>query len=167
MSRIRFIKVASLVALVWVGWWAVKTFSADERTQMLRVQEDFVTALEKRKWGKVDAWVSSDYSDDWGQGPNEAKDAMRQVLGGFIILGIEREVTNAVAAQGLGFVKTKLLVQGSGGGASAVVVAEAKRIKEPWVFHWHKRGFWPWSWELVQIANEDLRGYRLPDGPGL
>lgn len=166
MNWSRFLKVLAGVLVIWAGWWAVRTFAASERTQMLRVQEEFLTALEKRKWGKVDAWVSTDYADDWGQGPDEAKDSMRQVMGGFILVSIDRTMTNAVAAKGLGFVKMKLIVEGTGGGASPMVVAESKRIKEPWIFHWHKRGSWPWSWELVQIANEDLRGYRLSDRSG-
>ena len=156
MTWNRVTKAVLGVLAAWVVWWSIDTFAVSERTQMLRVQEDFMQALEKRKWKTVDAWVSDDYSDDWGQGPAQAKDAMRQVLGGFIVLSIDRTVTNAVAAQGLGFVKAKLVVEGSGAGASAVVAAESKRIKEPWVFHWHKRGRWPWSWELVQIHNDDL-----------
>lgn len=163
MTWNRVTKAVLGVLAAWVVWWSIDTFAVSERTQMLRVQEDFMQALEKRKWKAVDAWVSDDYSDDWGQGPAQVKDAMRQVLGGFIVLSIDRTVTNAVAAQGLGFVKAKLVVEGSGAGASAVVAAESKRIKEPWVFHWHKRGRWPWSWELVQIANEDLRGMKMPD----
>lgn len=163
MTWIRVTKVLLGILALWLAYWSIDTFAVSERTQMLRVQEDFMRALEKRKWKTVDAWVSNDYSDDWGQGPAQAKDAMRQVLGGFIVLSIERTVTNAVAAQGLGFVKAKLVAEGSGSGASAVVAAESRRIKEPWVFHWHKRGRWPWSWELVQIANEDLRGVKPPD----
>ncbi len=166
MVQNRLKKVILGVVVLGIAWWVVHTFAADERTQMLRVQEDFMSALEKRDWGKVDAWVSTDYADDWGLGPDEAKDTMRQVLGGFMMLSIDRTMTNAVAAQGLGFVKMKLVVQGSGGGVSPMVVAESKRIKEPWVFHWHKRGRWPWSWELVQIANHDLRGYKLSNRSG-
>ena len=35
-------------------------------------------------------------------------------------------------------------------------MVEANRVKEPWFFHWHKRGFWPWSWELVQMHNDGV-----------
>ena len=162
MNRRRLILAVSLAALGWAGWWAVDTFAASEKTQMLRVQQEFITALEERDWDTVDSWVSYDYSDDWGQGPAEVKKSMRRVLAGFYVLGITPEVGNAVTGQGLGFLKTKLLVEGSGAGLSAMVVSESKRLKEPWVFHWHKRGRWPWSWELVQIANPQLMGYRVP-----
>jgi hypothetical protein len=163
MNGQRLLLITVLVAVGWSVYWTFNTFAVDEKTQMLRVQQDFVTALEERDWGEVDAWICNDYADDWGQGPAEVKQTMRRVLAGFYVLGIEPTVTHSIAAHGLGFVKTKLLVEGSGAGLSNTVVAESKRLKEPWVFHWHKRGRWPWSWELVQMANPQFMGYKTPE----
>lgn len=148
---------AVLVALVFVLGWVIRTFAVGERTQMLRVQEHFIQALEKRNWKTVDAMVCADYADEWGQDAALLKDDMRKLLGSFLFLSIEPTVTDARTASGLGMVKTKLKIVGNGAGLSTMVMAEANRLKQPWVFHWHKRGCWPWSWELVQIDNPEVR----------
>lgn len=148
---------AVLVALVFVLGWVIRTFAAGERTQMLRVQEQFIQALEKRNWKTVDAMICADYVDEWGQDAALLKEDMRKLLGSFLFLSIESAVTDARTASGLGMVKTKLKIVGNGAGLSTMVITEANRLKQPWVFHWHKRGRWPWSWELVQIDNPEVR----------
>lgn len=145
--------IASFVSVGWV----IRTFAASETTQMLRVQERFITALEKRDWKTVDAKICADYADEWGQDAALLKEDMRQLLGSFLFLSIEPTVTSARTASGLGMVKTKLKIVGNGAGLSSMVMTEANRLTEPWVFHWHKRGRWPWSWELVQIDNPQVR----------
>jgi hypothetical protein len=148
---------ASLAAVICLLAWVVRTFAASERTQMLRVQEHFIQALEKRNWKSVDAMVCADYADEWGQDAALLKEDMRKLLGAFLFLSIEPIITDARTASGLGMVKTKLKIVGNGAGLSPMVMAEANRLKQPWVFHWHKRGRWPWSWELVQIDHPEVR----------
>ena len=145
--------------------WLAMLFMASPEKQMLRMHEKFITALEQRKWGKVEGMVSKDYNDGV-QDAATIKAAMRKVLGGFYVLSITSEIVSskAVPSQGtiwLGMVKTKLKVEGNGAGLSALVVSESKRMTKPWTFHWHKRGFWPWSWELMQIHND---GMIIPEG---
>lgn len=149
-------KWAGIVVAVLMAGWVVHTFAAGEQTQMLRVQARFIQALEKKKWSTVDAMICKDYADEWGQGPAEVKATMRELLGGFIFLSLDHQLATATTASGLGYVKARIKVEGTGGGLSSMVVTAANGVKEPWVFHWHKRGRWPWSWELVQIHNDDL-----------
>ena len=155
MNWKRIVLVCAGLLFVWVAIWAIITFSASEETQMLKQQQRFITALEQRKWSRVDSMVCNDY-DDGGLDAGGVKAAMRQALGGFFALSITPEITKVQVVHGLGVVQTRLKVEGNGAGLSAMVVAEARRIKKPWFFHWHKRGFWPWSWELVQIHNDEL-----------
>lgn len=150
-------KWAGIVVLLLMAGWTVYTFAASEQTQMLRVQAKFLQALEKRKWSTVDGMICKDYSDEWGQGPEELKGTMRELLKGFFILSLDQELVTARTTTGLGFVKARIKVQGSGAGMSGMVVTAANGVKQPWFFHWHKRGRWPWSWELVQIHNDDMR----------
>jgi hypothetical protein len=152
---------AALVAL-WALWWCLGTFLASETTQMQRVQAAFIEDLADRDWEAVDPVFTDDYNDMWGQDAAKARHTARKLLEHFILLGIQSEVTHAQAASGIGFVKTKLTVQGTGGGASPYIVAESKRIKEPWVFHWKKTGSWPWNWQIVGVANPALEGFKPP-----
>lgn len=149
----KIIRWVVLTAAAWMLGLIIWTFAAGEQTQVLRMQEKFIRALEKRQWSKVEAMVSNDYADEWGQDAPMLKQTMRQLLGSFIFLSIEPTITSSRAASGLAMVKSTIKIQGNGAGLSTMVMNEANRIKEPWVFHWHKRGRWPWSWELVQIDN--------------
>lgn len=155
-------KWLGLAMLLCLAGWGIWTFAASEQTQMLRVQDRFLRALEKKKWSTVDAMICKDYADEWGQGPEELKATMRQLLGGFIFLSLEQQVASTRTASGLGFVKARIKVEGSGGGLSSMVMSAANGVKEPWFFHWHKRGRWPWSWELVQIHNDSMRYGKKP-----
>ncbi len=146
--------------LLWLIVWAVITFSASEEKQMLKQQQRFLTAVENRKWSQIDSMICKDY-DDGALNAEQVKTTLRQVLGGFFTLSITPEITRVQVVHGLGFVKTKLKVEGNGAGLSSEVIAQANRIKSPWTFHWHKRGMWPWSWELVQVHNDELV---VPDG---
>lgn len=156
--------LAGLVVL-WVLVWMIMLFASSEEKQMLRMHQKFITALEQRKWGKVDALVSKEYNDGV-QDAATVKASMRKVLQGFYVLSITPEVLKSKVVKSqesiwLGMVTTKLKVEGNGAGLSAMVVSQANSMKKPWIFHWHKRGFWPWSWELMQIHND---GLLIPDG---
>jgi hypothetical protein len=101
--------------------------------------------------------ICKDYADEWGQGPGEVSATMRQLLSGFFVLSIDQTVISSRVTKGLGYVRATIKVQGNGAGLSGAVMSAANRVKQPWFFHWHKRGRWPWSWELVQIHNDELR----------
>jgi len=159
-------RIFKWLGIVWgvaVAGWLIHAFAASEETQMLRVQAKFIQALENRRWSTVDAMISKDYADEWGQGADEVKGTMRELLKGFFVLSLDSQLANARTATGLGYVKAKIKVEGSGAGVSSMVMSTANGLKQPWVFHWHKRGRWPWSWELVQIHNDGLDHGRIPD----
>lgn len=150
------------ISLAWLLWLAGTTFLASHNTQMQRAHEAFVQHLSDRDWNEVDAYFSTDYSDMWGQNAEAAKKTARLLLQHFIFISIQNEIKHVRAASGIGYVKTRLTLEGTGAGVSSFVVSEAKRIKEPWVFHWKKTGRWPWSWQIVSVANPALEGYRVP-----
>ena len=99
--------------------------------------------------------ISTDYTDELGQDATLVKQNMRTAFGPFFFLSIDATTTSSDCAKGLAWVKQRIKVEGTGPGLCTTVVAESKRIKAPWIFHWHKRGVWPWSWELVQVHNPD------------
>jgi hypothetical protein len=156
MNTLKIMKWAGISLLAWGAYWTVKTFAVSEETQMLRVQTSFIEALENRKWSKIETMVCADYMDEWGQDKAMVQETMKQLLGGFFFLSIEPRVLSSPVVTGTGYVMTTLKLEGNGAGISGMVMTEANRVKEPWLFHWHKRGFWPWSWELVQMHNDGV-----------
>lgn len=153
MDWMRWIKIVLGIVALWLVGWLVYEFAASERTQMLRVQDKFIHALEARKWRTVDAFISSDYADEFGQDAGMVKQNLRTAFGSFFFLSLQAQTVSSDNAKGLAWVKQTIKADGNGPGLCPMVVSESKRIKEPWIFHWHKRGFWPWSWELVQVHN--------------
>jgi len=156
MNTMKIIKWAGIILLAWAAYWTVTTFAVSEETQMLRVQANFIEALENRKWSKIETMVCADYMDEWGQDKAMVQETMKQLLGGFFFLSIEARVVSSPVVTGTGYVMTTLKLEGNGAGISGMVMTEANRVKEPWLFHWHKRGLWPWSWELVQMHNDGV-----------
>jgi hypothetical protein len=152
----RWIKLASLALLIALGLWSYTYFTMSEREQVLRVQQRFLTAVEERDWGTLHALLSEDYMDDWGHDKATVEAALRQWLGQFLALSIESKPEKVQVVKGLAMIVTKLKLDGRGLGLSNEIVSQANTLRTPWFFHWHKRGRWPWSWELVQVHNDGL-----------
>ena len=155
------------IAVVWMGaWtlgylvWLIVLLCYSPESQMLRMQNKFIAALETKSWWTADSMISNDYSDTVNDG-GAVRIAIRQALGGFTTLKIKQEnvKTHGAWSQGkvwLGEVVTHITVEGTGTPQALLEAELANGMKKPWFFHWHKRGFWPWSWELMQIHNDDL-----------
>ena len=39
---------------------------------------------------------------------------------------------------------------------SGAVTEWVNSVREPWFFHWHKKGPWPWDWKIVQVHNNEI-----------
>jgi hypothetical protein len=153
----RLIKPAVIILVTYLAWWSWKTFSASEQEQMLIVQQRFITAVEDRDWGTINNLISTDYADEWGHEKATVIPQMKELLGAFFFLSITPKVERSQVAKGLGMVVTQLKAEGNGAGFSTAVVSQLNSLRTPWYFHWHKRGRWPWSWELVQVHNDGLK----------
>jgi len=144
---------ALLIFLGWFGWWA---FGRTPEEQIRARQTAFLLAVEERDWGDVKAMLTDDYKDDYGQDRDSAVENARQVLGGFFSLTIKPEIVQLQAVPDVAMVKMKIRAEGKGAGFSDMVLSQVNSIQEPWFFHWHKKGRWPWDWRIVQIHNDGL-----------
>jgi hypothetical protein len=142
-----------LIGLGWFGWWA---FGRSPQDQLMARQTAFLLAIEERDWDDVKAMLTDDYMDDYGHDRDSAVEDARQVLGGFFALTIKSQVVQMQAVPDLGMVKIKIRIEGKGMGFSDAVISQVNSIEQPWFFHWHKKGRWPWDWKVVQIHNDGL-----------
>jgi hypothetical protein len=143
-----------LLVLVGVGgWWC---FGRTPQAEVLAAQEALLKRMEKRAWGSLHARLAEDYMDDYGHDRDSAIADAQTALRGFISLTIHGELDSVQAVPGLAMVKMHLRLEGHGMGLSDLVVARVNQLREPWFFHWHKRGPWPWSWRLVQVHHNEL-----------
>ncbi len=145
--------VILLISLSWFGWW---TLGRSPEEQLRDRQKAFLLALEERDWSEVKGMLTDDYADDFGHDRDSAVEDARQALGSFLSLTIKPEIVLIQVLPDLAMVKMKIRVEGKGLGVSDVVVAQVNSIEEPWFFHWHKKGRWPWDWRIVQIHNDGL-----------
>ena len=156
MRRIHFILIfvaLLLISLGWFGWWA---FGRSPQEQITARQTAFLIAVEERDWDDVKAMLTDDYFDDYGHDRESAVEDARQVLGGFFSLTIKPQIVQMQAVPDLGMVKIKIRIEGKGMGFSDAVISQVNSIEQPWFFHWHKKGRWPWDWKVVQIHNDGL-----------
>lgn len=157
MSRARFIGWTILALLLvgggWTAWWC---FGRSPEAEILAAQTKFMKAVEKRDWERVLGMLTEDYMDEWGHDRQTAVQDARQALGGFFTLTITAEITTLQTAEHLGMVKMQIRIEGNGTGFSQFVVQRVNQIQEPWFFHWHQKGRWPWDWKIVQIHNDQI-----------
>jgi hypothetical protein len=143
-----------LVIACWFGWWAL---GRSPEQQVLARQTAFLAAVEDRDWDEVKSMLTDDYMDDYGHDRDNAVEDASQVLGGFIMLTVKSEVVFKQVVPDLAMLKVKIQMEGKGLGISDVVAAQVNNMTQPWFFHWHKKGRWPWDWKIVQIHNDELR----------
>ncbi|MCX6856476.1 MAG: hypothetical protein NTV80_16415 [Verrucomicrobia bacterium] len=143
-----------LILLAWFGWWS---FGRTPEQQVLARQMAFIAALEDRDWSEVKGMLTDDYMDDYGHDRNSAVDDAQTALGSFLTLTVKPEVVFQQILPDLAMLKVKIQMEGKGLGASDYVVGYVNNLTQPWFFHWHKKGRWPWDWKIVQIHNDELR----------
>lgn len=152
--------ISGLVAagVLWLGWTLAGVFGRSYERQVLDAQEKLIRAVERRDWEVVKGMLTPDYMDEAGHDRESAVEDGRQALAHFFSLTIRHEVTKAQAVKDLGMVHCRIKLEGKGAGYSEVVMSTVNGMKEPWVFHWHKKGRWPWDWKAVQVHHDELAG---------
>lgn len=155
MRRLLFILVPAvlLLSLGGFGWWA---FARTPEEQLRDRQQAFLEAVESRDWDDVRAMLTDDYMDDYGHDRDAAVETARQALGAFFSLTVKPRIVQLQVLPDLAMVKMQIRIEGRGAGFSEAVVSQVNSIEEPWFFHWHKKGRWPWDWRIVQIHNDGL-----------
>ncbi len=154
MNWQRGLAVVLFLVLLGAGaWWC---FGRGPQAEVLAAQAALLKKVENRSWGSVKARLADDYRDDYGHDRESAIEDAQTALGGFLSLTIHGELDTLQAVPDLAMVKMRLRLEGHGLGFSDVVVARLNQLNEPWFFHWHKRGIWPWSWRLVQVHHNEL-----------
>ncbi|MBV6498250.1 MAG: hypothetical protein CJBNEKGG_00469 [Prosthecobacter sp.] len=155
MRRLLFILIPA-VLLLSLGWFCWRTFGRSPEEQLQDRQRAFLLAVESRDWGEVRSMLADDYRDDYGNDRESAVEGARQVLGSFFSLTVKPRIVRLQVLPDLAMVKMQIRVEGRGAGFSEAVLSQVNSIEDPWFFHWHKKGRWPWDWRIVQIHNDGL-----------
>lgn len=154
MTKPRLFLIASVLLLILSGWLVRYCFFQSPAEQLARVQAQLIRAVEKRDWNTIEAFLSPDFLDDHENDRASALESAKQIFSGFFTLTIKTETTYNKGTQEIGMVFQKLKIEGTGTPVSQRVMERVDQTTEPFVFHWHKKGRWPWDWKLNQVQNE-------------
>ena len=149
----------SLLALVlviglWLAWWVL---GRSPESQVRAAQAALIEAIEDRDWDELQELLAENYTDAYGHTRESAIQDGRKYLSGFFTLTLKTEQTAIQAVPGQGVVKTHLKLEGNGAGYSQLVLSHVNQLTEPWIFHWHNPGRWPWNWQVTLVLHDQVR----------
>lgn len=157
MNRRRITILIALLLILCAGWAVRFLFFQSPAEQLGRAQAKLVHAVEKRDWKTIRSMLADEYMDDFGHDRETALQTGQEILAGYFSLTLKTETTFQKGTNEIGLVKLKMKIEGTGTPISQMVTDRVNRTKEPWVFHWLKKGRWPWEWKLVQLQNEYIQ----------
>lgn len=126
------------------------------KQEILAAQTKFIAAVEDRDWKEVQSMLTNDYMDEVGHDRETVITDAERIFGSFITLTLNTELVHLSAAMNQATLQMKIRLEGQGLGLSPVVIAKTNALEGPWLFHWHKKGRWPWDWKIVQIHHAAL-----------
>lgn len=157
MTRQRLLIISVLLLLMGTGWIVRFLFFQSPEEQLQRAQTKLIRAVEHRDWKTIRALMTDEYMDDFGFDRDTALKTAQDLLSGYFSLTLKTETTYLRGTNQIGMAKLKIKIEGTGTPVTQMVTDRVNATKEPWVFHWLKKGRWPWNWKLVQVQNEYIQ----------
>lgn len=137
-------------------------------SQVRHRAEGFRRALTDGRSAKAWNMVSAEYRDQWSMDRDQIGSALRDVSRQFLTLRLEwTEARFDRLPDGTMALTTTPRLDGKPlTPIGEMMLSTARRLDQPFTFHWKKEGWWPWTWRLVNITNPSLD---IPDGytPGM
>ena len=119
-------------------------------------QEHLLRSVEDRNWKKVNAFVSTDYRDRWGQTKQVVLTRLPQVFGNFLACGVQGTPISQTWSGGACVIQSRIHIVGSGGPIAQFVIQQSESLREPFVFKWRRQSWKPWDWALVEVDQPEL-----------
>lgn len=158
--------LAALQLAAFIAWVMSQGLTAE--SQVRHRAEGFRRALADGRSAKAGHMVSASYRDQWGMDRDQIGAALRDISRQFLTLRVEW-VDPVCADTGDGGITMTTVMRLDGRSMTPVgemMLSLARRLDQPFTFHWRKEGWWPWTWRLVGISNPALE---IPEGytPGM
>lgn len=100
--------------------------------------------------------LADDYSDRWGHDKVSVVDRTKQVFSQFFAVTIEAQEFDLTEADGIGQVRARLKIKGTGGPLAELVVQKAATLQQPFTFEWRQLSWKPWHWGLAKVDQPEL-----------
>lgn len=152
---VTWLKIAVAVAVLATAIWLWRLWQPER--QVLQHTENLLARASSRDWSAVEAMMADDYRDVLGRGRTDSIDGARRVLSHFFTLQVAPlEPWVVEAGGGSASATARVGVFGRGTGGAELIMEEARKLEEPFVFRWRKAGSWPWQWELTGVDQQEL-----------
>lgn len=157
------IALAAVVAAVFL----IRSTSPSQ--QIEKRQAALLEGIAKRSRSKVEKLIATSYHDRWQFDKQDAATAFLDLGSQFMVLAVQSiEPKTDIDDDGKSAtVTTRLQIAGSGSPIAQMIITRSNKLKQPFVFRWHKQSWWPGSWRLIEIDNpdlpDDLDGYEPGD----
>jgi hypothetical protein len=115
-----------------------------------------IDAVESKDWKELSELMADDYSDRWGHDKAAVIERSRTVFSQFLVMEITATEPEVEEANGLGTVRAKLKLSGSGGPVAELAIQKVAALQQPFVFEWRQASWKPWHWVLVRVDQPEL-----------
>ncbi len=149
-KRLLLVLVAILVAM-----WGLPRLSSS--WHLHHRQAELLTAIEQHQSGRLEQLVSPDYADQWNFTWQQIHSSMEDVSAQFLSLVIVEADPQWILHGKTADHSARLTLKGIPATPFGTeMVSRAAKLQQPFTFTWKKESFWPWSWRLIRVANEEL-----------
>jgi len=175
-SRKRILTIAAAIVFVFLAYhvvfkWPAKKMAASR-------QQQFIEAIEQKKFGRVERLTSENYKDNFDFDRDKLILALRDLRSPAVFqeLSLNWEVTEVKREDDAVVIIGTMRYEGTGPAAPYALNYAKKFEGTPFTFRWTKNGILPWSWQLEEFSHPDLEipsGYvpgdllQMMEGPGL
>lgn len=151
---IKALVVVAIAVLAWKVWPYFKSPLAQAEAAHAKLFD----LAGGRNWLEVEALMSKQYQDEWGNNAKQAIEVAEGVLSGFLVLDLRWTAIDArLKGDDVVEITGDCELEGSGAGFTQTVKNRMNGLKEPWTFHWKKEGAGPKDWRLIKVTNPELK----------
>lgn len=118
--------------------------------------ENFLAAVEGKKWQRMGDFLADEYSDRWGHNKTAVIDRSREVFAQFFVISLEAPDLQIEEADGLGQARAHLRLKGTGGPLAELAMERVATLQQPFTFEWRQASWEPWDWKLVRVDQPEL-----------
>ena len=149
---------ALLVLVVVVISWKVWPYFKSPQAQAEACHAELFDLASGRNWLDVQALMSQQYQDEWGNNAAQAVEIASDVLSGFLVLDLQWQSTDVkVIGDDVVEITGDCHIEGSGAGYIQTVKDRMNRLQQPWTFRWKKEASGPNGWRLIKLSNPELK----------
>ncbi len=126
-------------------------------TQVQKKFDAFISAVEHRKWDKVEKMISPDFHDPWEIGQERLLREAREVFRHFFSLELQTDEFPEISAKEDQMeISSQITIRGNGTAIAEMVKGEVNSRKARLILTYQKQSWKPWDWKIQSIFSNEI-----------